>query len=133
MGLGVAMANAILVVTFAEQRRMGGESAFDAAKNGVTDRVRPVLMTSFAMLAGMLPMAIGLGESGQQTAPLGRAVMGGLIAATLATLFILPAVFAWVQQGQDRNSKSLHPLDEELKTLNLDSDNSIAVGKGTSE
>jgi len=133
MGLGVAMANAILVVTFAEQRRMGGESAFDAAKNGVTDRVRPVLMTSFAMLAGMLPMAIGLGESGQQTAPLGRAVMGGLIAATLATLFILPAVFAWVQQGQDRNSKSLHPLDEEFKTLNLDSDNSIAVGKGTSE
>ena len=90
-------------------------------------------MTSFAMLAGMLPMAIGLGESGQQTAPLGRAVMGGLIAATLATLFILPAVFAWVQQGQDRNSKSLHPLDKELKTLNLDSDNSIAVGKGTSE
>ena len=124
MGLGVAMANAILVVTFAEQRRIAGETAFEAARNGVTDRVRPVLMTSFAMLAGMLPMALGFGESGQQTAPLGRAVMGSLIAATLATLFILPAAFAWVQNGRSRRSASLHPMDETVQQIDANSSDS---------
>ena len=111
MGLGVAMANAILVVTFAEQRRRGGENAFEAAQHGAADRLRPVLMTSCAMLAGMLPMALGLGESGQQTAPLGRAVIGSLIAATASTLFVLPAVFAWMQAGRGIASASLHPFE----------------------
>ena len=111
MGLGVAMANAILVVTFAEQRRMAGESAAQAARLAASDRLRPVLMTSCAMLAGMLPMAMGFGESGQQTAPLGQAVIGSLIAATLSTLLILPAVFAWMQTGRGIQSTSLHPLD----------------------
>ncbi|MEQ1827812.1 MAG: efflux RND transporter permease subunit, partial [Pirellula sp.] len=111
MGLGVAMANAILVVTFAEERRMSGELALQAAKSGIAARVRPVLMTSLAMLAGMLPLALGLGESGQQTAPLGRAVMGSLIAATVATMFLLPAFYALLQ-GNRRRSASIHPMDD---------------------
>lgn len=111
MGLGVAMANAILLVTFAEERRRNGESSEAAAENAAVARLRPILMTSCAMLAGMLPMALGLGESGQQTAPLGRAVMGSLMAATVATLLILPAVFAWIQRRSSRASSSLHPLD----------------------
>lgn len=113
MGLGVAMANAILVVTFAEHRRRNGESSAEAAEHAAVARVRPILMTSCAMLAGMLPLALGLGESGQQTAPLGRAVMGSLLAATLATLLILPAVFAVVQGRRSTASPSLHPLDAE--------------------
>ncbi len=113
MGLGVAMANAILVVTFAEQRRRDGESSASAAENAVVARLRPILMTSCAMLAGMLPMALGLGETGQQTAPLGRAVMGGLSAATLSTVVILPAVFALVQGRRSTVSGSLHPMDHE--------------------
>ena len=113
MGLGVAMANAILVVTFAEQRRKTGEDALAAARHGATDRLRPVLMTSCAMLAGMMPLALGLGESGEQTAPLGLAVIGSLIAATLSTLFILPAIFAWIQAQRTTKSASLHPLDRE--------------------
>ncbi len=113
MGLGVGMANAILVVTFAEERRRSGESACDAARHAAVDRVRPVLMTSCAMLAGMLPMSLGLGESGQQTAPLGLAVIGSLLAATCSTLLVLPAVFAWMQSGQSTSSASLHPMDRE--------------------
>ena len=113
MGLGVAMANAILVVTFAEQRRRSGESSGAAAENAAVARLRPIVMTSCAMLAGMLPMAMGLGESGQQTAPLGRAVMGSLIATTIATLFVLPAVFALIQGRRTVVSPSLHPLDLE--------------------
>ena len=111
MGLGVAMANAILVITFAEQRRRGGENAFEAAQHAAVDRLRPVLMTSCAMLAGMLPLAIGMGESGQQTAPLGRAVIGSLLAATASTLLILPAIFAWMQAGRGIASGSLHPFE----------------------
>jgi multidrug efflux pump subunit AcrB len=111
MGLGVAMANAILVITFAEQRRKAGESATLAAKNGAVDRLRPVMMTSCAMLAGMLPLALGFGESGQQTAPLGIAVIGSLLAATVSTIFILPAVFALVQSRASVRSSSLHPFD----------------------
>ncbi len=113
MGLGVAMANAILVITFAEQRRRGGEDAFEAAQHAAADRLRPVLMTSCAMLAGMLPLAIGMGESGQQTAPLGRAVIGSLLAATASTLLVLPAVFAWMQAGRGIASGSLHPFETE--------------------
>ena len=113
MGLGVAMANAILVVTFSEQRRMSGEDAMVAAQHAATDRLRPVLMTSCAMLAGMLPLAIGLGDSGQQTAPLGLAVIGSLLAATISTLFILPAVFALIQSNRTTKSASLHPLDSQ--------------------
>ena len=109
MAVGVAVANAILLVTFAERARMSGDSA--AALTGATSRLRPILMTSFAMMAGMLPLALGLGDGGDQTAPLGRAVIGGLAAATLATLFILPSVFAVVMTGKHTRSASLDPDD----------------------
>jgi multidrug efflux pump subunit AcrB len=113
MAIGVAMANAILLVTFAETRRHEGLPAAEAAITGAASRLRAILMTSCAMIAGMLPMALGLGESGQQNAPLGRAVIGGLIAATAATLFVLPTVFAMIQQRVTSRSPSLDPRDIE--------------------
>ncbi|MBM3871947.1 MAG: efflux RND transporter permease subunit, partial [Verrucomicrobia bacterium] len=109
MAVGVAVANAILLVTFAERARMSGNA--DAALEGATSRLRPILMTSFAMMAGMLPLALGTGEGGDQTAPLGRAVIGGLAAATLATLFALPSIFAVVMTGKHTHSASLDPDD----------------------
>jgi multidrug efflux pump subunit AcrB len=111
MAIGIAVANAILLVTFAERARIAGASAMCAAVTGAVGRLRPILMTSFAMIAGMIPMALGLGESGPQTAPLGRAVVGGLTGATLATLVVLPALFAILQRNQTRASTSLHPAD----------------------
>jgi multidrug efflux pump subunit AcrB len=111
MGVGVAVANAILLVTFAERNRLGGAAAVDAGMEGARSRLRPILMTSAAMIAGMLPMALSLGEAGGQAAPLGRAVVGGLSAATLATLFVLPSIFAVVQGGSHRRAASLDPND----------------------
>ncbi|MEQ1854030.1 MAG: efflux RND transporter permease subunit, partial [Chthoniobacteraceae bacterium] len=111
MAIGVAVANAILLVTFAERARRAGESPRDAALSGASSRLRPILMTSFAMCAGMVPLALGLGGSGAQTAPLGRAVLGGLAAATVATLFILPSVFALLTTKKVKSS-SLDPDDE---------------------
>ena len=113
MAVGVATANAILLVTFAERARRGGASATDAAVDASRHRLRPILMTSCAMIAGMLPMALGLGEGGDQAAPLGRAVIGGLAAATLATLLILPSVFAVVMGFGGLGSASLDPDDPE--------------------
>jgi multidrug efflux pump subunit AcrB len=111
MAIGVAMANGILLVTFAEGRRRDGAEAREAALGGASSRLRAILMTSCAMVAGMLPMALGLGESGQQNAPLGRAVIGGLIAATAATLFVLPTLFAMLQARVSHASPSLDPRD----------------------
>jgi multidrug efflux pump subunit AcrB len=105
------MANAILLVTFAENRRRDGASAVDAAIHGAESRLRAILMTSCAMIAGMIPMALGLGEGGQQTAPLGRAVIGGLAAATVSTLIALPSAFALVQSRAPQHSASLDPDD----------------------
>jgi multidrug efflux pump subunit AcrB len=111
MAIGVAMANAILLITFAEHIRRSGHSGSDAAVAGAASRMRAVLMTSCAMIAGMLPMALGLGEAGQQNAPLGRAVIGGLLAATTATLVILPSIFAIFQGRAKSASVSLDPTD----------------------
>ncbi len=111
MAIGVAMANAILLVTFAEQTRREGADAPAAAVRGAGSRLRAVLMTSSAMIAGMLPMALAFGEAGQQNAPLGRAVVGGLVAATAATLFVLPSVFALIQRRASTDSPSLDPDD----------------------
>jgi multidrug efflux pump subunit AcrB len=111
MAVGVAVANAILLVTFAERSRMAGSSAAEAALEGARSRLRPILMTSAAMLAGMTPMALGLGEGGEQTAPLGRAVVGGLALATVATLLVLPGIFALVQARAHRRSASLDPTE----------------------
>ena len=114
MSIGVAVANAILLVTFAERhRREAGAESGEAAVEGAQGRLRPILMTSCAMIAGMVPMAVGWGEGGEQTAPLGRAVIGGLAAATLATLIVLPTVFALVQGKATRDSASLDPHDPE--------------------
>jgi multidrug efflux pump subunit AcrB len=111
MAIGVAVANAILLVTFAEEYRRAGNSAMDAAIQGAKTRMRPILMTSMAMIAGMIPMALGIGEGSQQTTPLGRAVIGGLSFATVATLLILPLVFAVVQGRARTTSPSLDPDD----------------------
>ncbi|MGB8132251.1 MAG: efflux RND transporter permease subunit [Candidatus Angelobacter sp.] len=111
MGVGVAVANAILLVTFAERSRLSGAGAVAAGMEGGRSRLRPILMTSAAMIAGMMPMALSLGESGGQAAPLGRAVVGGLAAATIATLFVLPSIFAVVQNRSHRRAASLDPND----------------------
>jgi multidrug efflux pump subunit AcrB len=93
MCMGVATANSVLVVSFARERMNSGDTAFEAALAAGFTRLRPVLMTALAMIIGMIPMALGLGESGEQNAPLGRAVIGGLVFATFATLFFVPTVF----------------------------------------
>ena len=111
MSMGVAVANAILLVTFAERSRMGGAASTDSAVEGAQSRLRPILMTSLAMIAGMIPMALGLGEGGEQIAPLGRAVVGGLAAATMATLIVLPSVFAIIRGRASFRSVSLDPDD----------------------
>jgi multidrug efflux pump subunit AcrB len=109
MAIGVSVANAILLVTFAEQKRREGLEAAAAAMGGAGSRLRPILMTSMAMIAGMIPIALAIGEGGEQTAPLGRAVIGGLAGSTLAVLTILPLVFALAQRKASRASASLHP------------------------
>jgi multidrug efflux pump subunit AcrB len=107
MAIGVAVANAILLATFAEQYRLDGAAADAAAIQGATSRLRPILMTTFAMIAGMVPVAFGA----EQLAPLGRAVIGGLAASTIATLLVLPALFALVQRRAGVASASLDPDD----------------------
>jgi multidrug efflux pump subunit AcrB len=112
MAVGVAVANAILLITYAERSRMAGAAADAAAIDGAQSRLRPILMTSLAMIAGMLPMALAFGEGGQQTAPLGRAVVGGLAAATVATLLVLPSMFTIMQARSHRRIASLDPRDQ---------------------
>jgi multidrug efflux pump subunit AcrB len=111
MAIGVAVANAILLVTFAEKNRRSGAGAELAGRNAAGERLRPVLMTSLAMITGMIPMALAIGRGSEETAPLGRAVIGGLAAATLATLLILPTVFGLVQGRASLVSASLDPED----------------------
>ncbi len=111
MAIGVATANAILLTNFAERFRREGHAATDAAVEAARRRLRPLLMTSFAMIAGMIPLALGLGEGGEQTAPLGRAVVGGLMASMTAKLLVLPSVFAAFMGGSSRQSASLDPDD----------------------
>jgi multidrug efflux pump subunit AcrB len=99
--MGVATANSILLVSFARERMNAGATAAEAALDAAITRFRPVLMTALAMIIGMSPMALGLGEGGEQNAPLGRAVIGGLLFATGATLFFVPAVFTRIH-GRDQ-------------------------------
>jgi multidrug efflux pump subunit AcrB len=96
MCMGVATANSVLVISFARQRMNAGDDALQAALTAGFTRFRPVLMTALAMIVGMVPMALGLGEGGEQNAPLGRAVIGGLVFATVATLFFVPTVFVMI-------------------------------------
>jgi multidrug efflux pump subunit AcrB len=111
MAIGVAVANAILLVTFAEQSRRAGADAKTAARNAAGERLRPVLMTSLAMITGMIPMALAIGRGSEGTAPLGRAVIGGLLVATAATLLVLPTLFAIVQRRASLASPTLDPDD----------------------
>ena len=110
MAVGVAVANAILLVTFAEKARVATADPLGSAVEAARSRLRPILMTSCAMIAGMMPLALGMGDGGDQTAPLGRAVVGGLALATLATLLVLPSVFAILASRKVR-SPSLDPDD----------------------
>jgi multidrug efflux pump subunit AcrB len=111
MAIGVSVANAVLLVTFAKDKWRAGSEQERAIIDAAKGRLRPILMTSLAMIAGMVPTALALGEGGQQSAPLGRAVIGGLLASTVATLVFLPAVYAIVARKGEARSPSLDPDD----------------------
>jgi multidrug efflux pump subunit AcrB len=110
MSIGVATSNSILLVTFAnDQRKEHGLDATAAALSAGYIRLRPVLMTALAMIIGMLPMALGLGEGAEQNAPLGRAVIGGLALATVATLFVVPVIYSLLRRRPPFAAGELHP------------------------
>ena len=111
MAIGIAVANSILLVTFAERHRRESQSVLDATREGAAGRLRAILMTAAAMIFGMMPMAIGFGEGGSVSAPLGRAVIGGLLLSTFATLTVLPSLYAILQGRASLTSPSLNPLD----------------------
>ena len=115
MSVGVSIANAVLIITNAEQLRKHNGNALQSAREAASLRLRPIIMTSIAMIAGMLPMAIGHGEGGDQISPLGRAVIGGLVFSTFTVLLILPLVFAWAMGKTPVHSLSLDPEDKESK------------------
>ncbi|GIL41534.1 efflux RND transporter permease subunit [Roseiterribacter gracilis] len=105
MALGVASANSILLVSFAKERQGHGLSPYDAALDAAHVRLRPIVMTALAMVVGMIPMALGLGEGGEQNAPLGRAVIGGLLVATFATLFIVPVIYTVIHRRRSSGAE----------------------------
>jgi multidrug efflux pump subunit AcrB len=111
MCVGVATANSILIVTFANDERVTTLSARDAMMAAGYARVRPVLMTATAMILGMVPMSLGMGEGGEQNAPLGRAVIGGLIVATITTLFVVPVIYTYLRTNP--------PVDHERRLNEL--------------
>ncbi len=113
MSVGVSISNAVLLITNAEQLRKINGNAMHSAIEAANVRVRPIIMTALAMIAGMIPMALGHGEAGGQVSPLGRAVVGGLFFSTIAALFVLPLAFAWGQEKTSTSSVSLDPEDEE--------------------
>jgi len=106
--MGVATANSILLVSFARDRMGAGVPAAQAALDAGFTRIRPVLMTALAMIIGMVPMSLGLGEGGEQNAPLGRAVIGGLLFATAATLFFVPSIFAIIHGRREARERQLY-------------------------
>ncbi|MGC4057249.1 MAG: efflux RND transporter permease subunit [Chitinophagaceae bacterium] len=115
MSVGVSISNAVLLITNAEQLRRHNGNALQSAREAASLRMRPIVMTALAMVVGMIPMAMGIGDAGDQTSPLGRAVIGGLIASTFAALLILPLAFAWAQGKATTQSVSLDPEDPESK------------------
>lgn len=127
MSVGVSVANAVLLVTNAEKLRLDYADSTKAARVAGAVRLRPILMTSIAMVAGMIPMASGLSDSGEQTAPLGRAVIGGLISSTFAALLILPVVFAVVQRKASLRSVSLDPDDSQSEQFDNPDDNTVTT------
>jgi multidrug efflux pump subunit AcrB len=114
MCMGVATANSILVVSFAKERLLHhGDAVLAAVEAGAT-RFRPVCMTALAMIIGMIPMALGAGEGGEQNAPLGRAVIGGLLLATVATLVFVPSVFSLLHGRRQKQPASVEPADRHI-------------------
>jgi multidrug efflux pump subunit AcrB len=111
MSIGVATANSILLVNFANDLRRAGEDARTAALEAGFTRLRPVVMTALAMIVGMVPMALGMGEGGEQNAPLGRAVIGGLLMATFATLFFVPVVYSVLRSKTPKDFDELEVAD----------------------
>jgi multidrug efflux pump subunit AcrB len=111
MAIGIAVANSILLISFAERQRQEGRPLFEATTEGATGRLRAILMTAAAMVFGMVPMAVGASEGGAQAAPLGRAVIGGLIVSTFVTLTVLPSIYAILQRKAATKSPSLNPMD----------------------
>ena len=109
MSIGVATSNSILLVTFANDQRRAGHDAMSAALSAGYIRLRPVLMTALAMIIGMLPMALGMGEGAEQNAPLGRAVIGGLALATVATLFVVPVIYSLLRTRVPFAAEAAHP------------------------
>ena len=123
MSIGVATSNSILLVTFANERRMEGDTALQAAQAAGFTRLRPVLMTALALILGMLPMALGLGEGGEQNAPLGRAVIGGSTLATVTTLFFVPIIYSLLRRKQpeiDKNEAEIDKFIEDEENLARD-------------
>lgn len=112
MSVGVATSNSILLVTFANDERLAGKSSREAALSAGHTRLRPVIMTALAMIIGMAPMALGLGEGGEQNAPLGRAVIGGLLVATIATVIFVPVMYSWLRTKTPHNPEQ--ELEEEM-------------------
>ncbi|MDR2275384.1 MAG: efflux RND transporter permease subunit [Sphingobacterium sp.] len=112
MSVGVSIANAVLLINNAESLRLKNHNAMISAIEAAKLRIRPIIMTTIAMVAGMLPMAIGFGEGGDQVSPLGRAVIGGLLFSIFSVLIILPLVFIWIQDKATTTSPSLDPEDE---------------------
>jgi multidrug efflux pump subunit AcrB len=104
--MGVATANSILVVSFSKERLQAGKTPSESALEAGYTRFRPVLMTALAMIIGMLPMSLGMGEGGEQNAPLGRAVIGGLLFATAATLFFVPVFFSFIHDTGEKGSQA---------------------------
>jgi Cu/Ag efflux pump CusA len=112
MSIGVATSNSILLVTFANDRRIEGDTAMQAAQAAGFTRLRPVLMTALALILGMLPMALGFGEGGEQNAPLGRAVIGGSTLATITTLFFVPILYTYMRRKQPEINRDLAQIDK---------------------
>jgi multidrug efflux pump subunit AcrB len=117
MVVGVSTANSVLVGSFARDRFAAGLSAYDAAVEAATTRLRPVLMTALAMILGVIPMAIGLAEGGEQNAPLGRAVIGGLIFGTFASLFLVPVAFAAARAHTRHTPPAKIPTPSVIETV----------------
>jgi len=115
MCLGVSVSNSVMLVTFMDEHWKGGSKSQEAAIKGASDRLRPILMTACAMSVGMVPMALALERGSQMQAPLGRAVIGGLVMSTFATLMVLPSIFALVIGKKQSESPSVYPDDPESK------------------
>jgi multidrug efflux pump subunit AcrB len=119
MCIGVSLANSVMMVSFIARDWRGGRNTFEAAYLGAQERLRPILMTACAMIVGMIPMALAVERGTEMQAPLGRAVIGGLVVSTFATLFIVPAVFALLMGNRPAYSLSMHPDDPESAHFDL--------------